>query len=235
MVNTHAEILVTWDMNIIRSSRMAAFILFLIAAGCASTTKSPVPKVAATTNAEAEVSARYAAASPEIKEYILWTARSFGPGKLWLPEAEFSGLSRDEREKKIQYLTTLFNEAEYGRHLCAALAEASALKDPRLVPGLMKVAGYHVDGQDYDCRPKWMAVAALARQESAESVPLLVGLVDHGNQNTRNWARAALARQTGQDFKQDKQAWANWWQAQGHPPIEEQFLKPYASPSQNQK
>jgi hypothetical protein len=37
-------------------------------------------------------------------------------------------------------------------------------------------------------------------------VPLLISLVDHGNQNTRNWAQAALARLTGQDFKQDKQA-----------------------------
>jgi hypothetical protein len=132
-------------------------------------------------------------------------------------------------------LATLFSEAEYGRHLCAGLAEASALKDKRLVAGLMKVAGYHLEDRDYDCRAKWMAVAALARQESEESVPLLVGLVDHGNQNTRNWSRAALARKTGQDFKQDKQAWAKWWQEQGHSPIEGKFLKPYAVPSPSTK
>jgi hypothetical protein len=220
--------------------------LLLIAAGCVSTTKTPAPKEestrstkpaepVATHTAEAEVETRYAAASPEVKEYVLWTARSFGPGGLWLPEDAFANLSPDAREQRIVYLAKLFNEAEYGRHLCAALAEASALKDQRLVPGLMKVAGYHVDGQDYDCRPKWMAVAALARQESAESVPLLISLVDHGNQNTRNWARAALARLTGQDFKQDKQAWANWWQAQGHPLIDGQFLKAYEPPSQNKK
>ena len=38
---------------------------------------------------------------------------------------------------------------------------------------------YHVDNKDYDCRPKWMAIAALARQESPEAVPLLISLVDH--------------------------------------------------------
>jgi hypothetical protein len=78
-----------------------------------------------------------------------------------------------------------------------------------------------------------MAVAPLARQAPDAAVPLLISLVDHGNQNTRHWARAALFRQTGQDFKQDKQAWAKWWQAQGHEPIEAQLLKPWEMPSQN--
>jgi len=27
-----------------------------------------------------------------------------------------------------------------------------------------------------------------------------------------------------------KLAWANWWQAQGHPPIDELLLKPYGLP-----
>ena len=79
-----------------------------------------------------------------------------------------------------------------------------------------------------------MAVAALARQESDEAVPLLISLVDHGNQNTRFWARAALARKTGQDFKQDKQAWAKWWQEQGHTAIDRKLLKPYEPPPKKQ-
>ena len=32
-----------------------------------------------------------------------------------------------------------------------------------------------------------------------------------------------------------KLAWANWWQAQGHPPIDEQFLKPYGLPVQDKE
>jgi len=210
----------------------------IIAVGCVSGPKSsakkeasPAPTVAGDIGkAQQEVATRYAAASPEIQEYVLWTARSFGPNEMWLPEDKFAGLTAAEREARIRYLVALLNEAEYGRHLCNGLAEASALKDPRLVPGLMKVAGYHLDGQDYDCRPKWIAVSALARQQSDEAVPLLISLVDHGNQNTRNWARAALARTMGQDFKQDKPAWAKYWEGQGHKPVGSEFLKPTEKP-----
>jgi hypothetical protein len=187
------------------------------------------PSASDLNKAEAEVEARYAKAHPEIKEYVLWTARTFGPGRMWLPEDAFAALPNDAREKRIQHLATLFDEAEYGRHLCAGLAEASALKDKRLIPGLIKVAGYHMEGQDYDCRPKWMAVAALARQESGDAVPLLISLVDHGNQNTRNWARAALSRMMEQDLKKDKQAWTKAWQEQGHAPIDVKYLQPAAA------
>ncbi len=149
---------------------------------------------------------------------------------MWLNENACATLKPEERETRIVYLRQLFNEAEYGRHLCAALAEASAFKDPRLVSGLLKVAAYHADDRDYDCRPKWMAIAALARQESPEAVPVLVSLVDHGNQNTRFWARAALARMAKADFKNDKQAWNEWWIAHGHPAIDAKLLTPYAPP-----
>jgi hypothetical protein len=180
--------------------------------------------------ATAEVSRCYAKAHPEVQEFVLHTARTFGASGMWLNENAHAALKPEQRDARIVYLTKLFNEAEYGRHLCAALAEASALKDSRLVPGLLKVAAYHVADKDYDCRPKWMAIAALARQESPETVPLLVSLVDHGNQNTRFWARAALARLAKDDFKSDKQAWNTWWMAQGHPSIDAKFLKPYTPP-----
>jgi len=180
--------------------------------------------------AEAEVDSRYAKAHPEIKEFILHTARTFGRSSMWLNEDAFAAVPDGTRDKRVQHLATLLADGEYGRHLCTGLAEASALKDKRLLIGLLKVAGYHQQGVDYDCRPKWMAVAALARQESDDAVPLLVSLVDHGNQNTRFWARAALARKTGQDFKQDKPAWAKWWQEQGHKPIEKELLKAYEAP-----
>ena len=149
---------------------------------------------------------------------------------MWLNENAYAALKPAQREARIVYLAKLLNEAEYGRHLCAGLAEASALKDARLVPGLLRVAEYHVDGKDYDCRPKWMAVAALARQESPDAVPPLVSLVDHGNQNTRFWARAALARMAKDDFKTDKQAWNKWWIDQGHTAIDAKFLRPQTRP-----
>lgn len=178
-----------------------------------------------------EVNKYYSKAHPEVQEYVLWTARAFGRSKQWLNEDAFANLSNEEREKKIQYLATLFNESEYGRHLLRGIGEASALKDKRLVPGLMKIAS----SSARDCAPKCMAVSALARQDSDDAVPLLISLVDHGNQNTRMWARAALARKTGHYFGKDKQAWAKWWQAQGHKPVNKEFLKPYKSPSQRKK
>jgi hypothetical protein len=178
--------------------------------------------------AKKEVKEHYSKAQPEIQEYVLWTARGFGRSGLWLNEDAFASLSEQEREKKVIYMAALF-KSEYGRHLCQKLAEASAIKDKRLVPGLIKIAGYSKK-YNYDCRPKWMAIAALSRQESDDAVPLLISLVDHGNQNTRMWARAALARKSGHDFGKDKQAWDKWWQSQGHKPVDKKFLKPYTSP-----
>lgn len=186
---------------------------------------SQAPAPLSMEKAKAEVETKYNHAHPEVREYVLWTAQSFGRSALWLNEDAFAAMTDSWREERILYLKKLLEDSEYGRHLCNGLAEASALKDARLVPGLLKVAGYHRDDVDYDCRPKWMAVAALARQESDSAMPLLVSLVDHGNQNTRNWARAALARKTGQDFGQDKLAWANWWRSQGHDAIQPEFLK----------
>lgn len=180
--------------------------------------------------AEKEVATAYGKAEPEVQEFVLQTARSFGKSGLWLNETALDDLKPEERAAKVAYLVKLLEAPEYGRHLCSALATASALKDPKLVPGLKNVAAYHVDGKDYDCRPKWMAVAALARQESPDAVPVLVSLVDHGNQNTRFWARAALARMAKQDFKGDKQAWNKWWVDQGHAAIDAELLKPYTPP-----
>ncbi|HEY7090443.1 MAG TPA: HEAT repeat domain-containing protein [Tepidisphaeraceae bacterium] len=182
--------------------------------------------------ARAEVARSYAKAHPEVQEYVLHTAQSFGQSGFWLNENAYANLKPEEREARIVYLVKLFNDAEYGRHLCNALAEASALKDARLVPGLIKVAAYHRDDKDYDCRPKWMAIAALARQESPAAVPTLVSLVDHGNQNTKMWARAALSRMAGDDFGADKQAWNNWWVGQGHEAIDPNLLKPFTPPKQ---
>src|SRR5262245_24104244 len=180
--------------------------------------------------ASAEVSSSYGKAEPEVQEFVLHTARTFGRSSLWLNEKAYADLKPADREARVTYLVRLLDEPEYGRHLCSALAEASALRDPRLVPGLKKVAAYHVEGKDYDCRPKWMAIAALARQESPNAVPLLVSLVDHGNQNTRFWARAALARIAKTDFKADKQAWNKWWVGQGHDAIDPALLRPYTRP-----
>jgi beta-lactamase regulating signal transducer with metallopeptidase domain len=183
---------------------------------------------------EEEISAHYVKTDPEIQEYIRWTASQFGSSGLWFAHDAFAQLTPEEREKKIVYHVEVL-EGEYGRQLCRSLAEAGALKDARLIPGLTRAASYHREDSDYDCRPKWMAVAALGRQDDISVVPALVPLVDHGNQNTRMWARASLVRLTGQDFNDDKQAWGAWWNDSGHEPkIDLAQLKPWVMPGQTQ-
>ena len=181
--------------------------------------------------AEAEVAAHYVGADSGLSAYLLITAKSFGPVRLWRSEDAGRGLSAERREERVKFLSNLFLELEYGRHLCAGLAEASTLDDARLLPGLMRIAEYHRSDRDYDCRAKWMAVAALSRQTGEGAVPLLISLVDHGNENTRTWARLALYRKTCQDFQQDKVAWARWWQNQGHPAIDDRLLQPFSPPT----
>jgi beta-lactamase regulating signal transducer with metallopeptidase domain len=181
--------------------------------------------------ADKEIAEHYAAAAPEVKEYIRWTARQFGMGQMWLPEGSLDSLTPEQREEKVKYLSELLN-GEYGRHMCQGLAEAGALKDPRLLAGLKKVAGYQRDGNNYDCRPKWIAVASLARYEDPSSAPMLVDLVDFGNQNVKMWARAAMSRLTGQNLGEDKKAWAEWWNANGkEPKIDVSQLKPWTPPA----
>ena len=46
---------------------------------------------------------------------------------------------------------------------------------------------------------------------------------------------AALSRKTGQDFKQDKQAWAKWWESQGNNPIDDKFLQLWVPPPQSKE
>lgn len=211
--------------------KTAALATFALICACAVSVAAAAARRVDMDAAAAEVSRCYGKAHPEVQEFVLQTARTFGTSGLWLNEDALAGLKPEAREARVVYLAKLFEEGEYGRHLCAGLAEASALKDPRLVPGLLKVAGYHKADEDYDCRPKWMAIAALARQESPAAVPLLISLVDHGNQNTRFWARAALARMAGADFKTDKQAWNRWWVSKGHDSIDPKLLQPWTPPS----
>src|SRR4051812_28817367 len=81
-------------------------------------------------SASAEVSSSYGKAEPEVQEFILHTARSFGRSGLWLNKNAYADLKPADREARVTYLVRLFDQPEYGRHLCSALAEASALKDP---------------------------------------------------------------------------------------------------------
>lgn len=216
-----------------RRSFATVVLLILLAMPMGVWTTS-APADAETSAIDNEIAEHYAKADADVQEYIRWTARTFSHSGLWQPAEAFDALSTDEREKKITYMVDAL-DSEYGRHLCSVLAEAGAIKDARLMPGLTKAASYHRDDNDYDCRPKWMAVSALGRQDDISAGPVLIPLVDHGNQNTRMWARASLVRLTGENFSDDKQAWGRWWNESGHEPkIDLAELKPWTMPGQTQ-
>jgi len=178
---------------------------------------------------EAEM-ALYEPAGPEVHAFIKHTTESFGRSGLWLTVGARDALSRQEREDRVTYIAEVL-EGHYGRHQCESLAEAGVIRDARLLPGLVEVAQYHLDDRDYDCRAKWMAVAALGRQGDGSAVPVLIPLVDHGNLNTRLWARGSLVRLTGQNFNDDKRAWGAWWNSQGiAPALTEEALSPWVAP-----
>jgi beta-lactamase regulating signal transducer with metallopeptidase domain len=177
-------------------------------------------------NAQEEIDRYYQAAPQEVKDFVLWTEKEFRWSQ-WLPENSTEKMDAETREKAVERYVKILNEKPYSRELCPALTMASVLPDKRFLPGLLKVAAHH-EPIDYDCGPKSMAVVALARQGDTSAVPVLIPLVDHGNPNTRMWARAALVRLTGQTFDQDKKAWGAWWNAQNkEPKLTDKDLKPW--------
>jgi hypothetical protein len=183
-----------------------------------------------TGSAQAEINRYYKAVPKEVTDFILVTERQFG-GNLWFPENFIDSLDAETREKEIKYYASVLDEKPYSRQLCPALAKAGVLRDKRLLPGLLKVAA-HTEPGNYDCRPKWMAVAALARMGDESAIPVLVPLVDFGNKNVQMWSRAALYRLTGQTFDQDKKEWGAWWNAQNkEPKLKDEDLKPWAAVS----
>ncbi len=180
-----------------------------------------------TANIEEEIEAHYKKADPEVKQFVRMTADRFKG--YWLPENTFENLSSEEREAKVQEcLETL--KGDYGRGLCEALGEASVLKDKRLTPSVLRVATFRL-GERIDNRARWIAVMALGKIGDKETVPVLVNLVDYYNKNVSMWAQAGLVRFTGQNFGNDKKAWANWWnESKNKPKIDVAALKPWPVP-----
>lgn len=165
---------------------------------------------------EQEIARHYSNADAEVLRFLRLVAEKGGPSGLWLPENAFTGLSRKERQAKVRECVDAL-KGDYGRHLCDALAAAGALKDERLLPGLIKVATF-ARGPRQDNRPKWMAVAALGRLGAVSAVPVLIPLLDDYNRDTQVFARASLIRLTGENFGTDKAAWAAWWNSTGNEP-----------------
>jgi len=191
-------------------TRLPIINTFLISSLCYLTHADQKPSPVDLSKAEAEVKQYYHSAKQDVQDTVIHYAKWGQESGFWLNQDAFSHLTSEERERKIKNTTNLLDE-EYDYVSPNALAEASALQDQRLVPGLMRIAGYDLDGK-HDNQVRWMAVAALARQDTKEDVPLLIQLVEHYNRDTQYWARAALARKTSQDFGKDTETWTQWWE-----------------------
>ena len=98
------------------TSMCIGFFLALVVNTVAFARPKPLDVDAATT----EVSTSYGKAEPEVQEFVLHTARSFGRDALWLNENAYEDMKPADREARIAYLVKLFDEAEYGHHLCSA-------------------------------------------------------------------------------------------------------------------
>ena len=99
----------------------------------------------------------------------------------------------------------------------AAIAALNNVKAKEAVDVLIKIAEEPMGNN----RPKWMAVRGLAQIKDMKAVPTLIGLVNHGNTNVRVYTRLALANITGVYFKDDENAWKNWWIEKGQPEYKE--------------
>jgi len=163
-----------------------------------------------------EIETGYAQADPDLREFLISSAESAASQNLWFAQDTFDGLTSEQRAEKVRQCVAQLEGGEYGRDLCPAIAEAAVLKDSSVVSGLIRIATYKL-GAQIDNRPRWMAVAAMARLGHPPTIPTLMALVDHYNTDTAMWAQAGLVRLSGRNFGRDTLAWTKWWQSLSHP------------------
>jgi len=59
-------------------------------------------------------------------------------------------------------------------------------------------------------RLRWVCTRSLGQISQKSSIPLLIGLLDNRNKDTRVYARVSLSEITGAYFGDDKERWKNW-------------------------
>jgi len=138
---------------------------------------------------------------------LAWTDRQF---RSFFDARTFDGWSEEERGTLERKLIDALNgprSTEYYQ----AIGTLAAMRSTKALPRLREIAFERVDRNNRD---RWMAIRALGLMGDKESVPELIHLVYHGNQNTHWWAQISLVRLTGQNFSKDWNAWGNWWNDQ---------------------
>jgi RNA polymerase sigma-70 factor (ECF subfamily) len=142
---------------------------------------------------------------------LAWTDRQF---RSFFDARTFDGWSPDERATLERRLIDALNgprSTEYYQ----AINTLAAMRSTNALPRLREIAFERVDRNNRD---RWMCVRALGLIGDKASVPDLIHLVYHGNQNTHWWAQITLVRLTGRDFGGDWEAWGKWWNESGGQP-----------------
>jgi RNA polymerase sigma-70 factor (ECF subfamily) len=146
------------------------------------------------------------------KTVVVWTDRQF---RSYWDERTFDGWSAEEFESLEKRMIDALNGPR-SRDYYTAINTLGALRSTNALPRLRELAFERVDKNNRD---RWMAVRVLGLMGDRESIPNLIHLVYHGNQNTHWWAQITLVRLTGQNFADDWEAWGKWWNASGGQPL----------------
>ncbi|MHC4648316.1 MAG: HEAT repeat domain-containing protein [Planctomycetota bacterium] len=119
----------------------------------------------------------------------------------------YDAVSQKQKDAMVEQWIQEIQGLDYEKAVLAtaALGDARAQK---AVAVLTEVA----TTEDGDNRIKWIAVRGLAKIADRDTVPVLITLIDHYNQNVRTYAKVALAEITGQFFGDSKDRWHKWWQ-----------------------
>ena len=142
---------------------------------------------------------------------IAWTDRQF---RSYFDERSFDGWS-DEDLRALEAKSIDALSGPRSREYYTAINTLGALNSTAGLPRLRELAFERVDKNNRD---RWMAVRVLGQLGDRESIPDLIHLVYHGNQNTHWWAQIVLVQLTGQNFGGDWEAWGRWWNGSGGQP-----------------
>ncbi len=145
------------------------------------------------------------------KLYAQWTEERFGN---YLDRSQYADLSDSTKTELEGEWLKLLEEPE-NEKFYDAINGLAAIKSKKAIKPLLRIATERVEK---DNRNRWMAVRALGIIGDESAVPELIPLVYHYNQNTRFWAQISLVRLTGENFGNDWQKWAGWWNSQKDKP-----------------
>jgi hypothetical protein len=184
-------------------------------------TFDPEDKFVSVTDVSSKPTADNSAAllNDDQKAVVAWTDRQFGS---YFDDRTFDGWSAEE----VQTLESRCVDALNGprsREYYTAINTLGALRSTNALPRLREIAFERVDGNN---RNRWMCVRVLGIMGDRQSIPDLIHLVYHGNQNTHWWAQIALVQLTGQNFGGDWEAWGKWWnESGGQPPYNPEIIR----------